>query len=259
MKDSVLFKTGDHVLINRTNEDGVIKEVVSVLGRGNNTYLVNVNNKNRMYVEEDLSLIRDKFCVEEVNADDIGFLIEIEDRIDELIKELKLSRSDSDETRLANAVKVQAYLVTMKEKKNFKSPVTSNVILEDLYNGFINNKADFVTYSYMFSEVLKRLGMKVLNIGAKDENGDFYVTNLVLIGDKYYYFDVNLDKEILDNSNDDEELILCCAGIGYDRYTRYFSPLSILNYNNSGIDVELPTNIAKEDIDIDYINSLRDL
>jgi hypothetical protein len=258
MNSSVLFKKGDHVLINKTGEDGIVKEVVSVLGRGDNTYLVTVNNKSRMYVEDNLSLIREKLCVEEVNANDIGFLIEIEDKIDEIIKELKLVKSDNAEICLANAVKVQAYLVSMKENKNAKVPATSNVILEDLYNGFINNKADYVTYSYMFSEVLKRVGMKVLNIGAKDENGDFYVTNLVLIGDKYYYFDTNLDKEILD-SEDDNDLVLCCAGIGYDRYTQYFTPLSVLNYNNTGMNVELPSNIAKDDFDIDYVNSLRDL
>ncbi|MBR6133313.1 MAG: hypothetical protein IKQ29_01195 [Bacilli bacterium] len=258
MNSNVLFKKGDHVLINKTGEDGIVKEVISVLGRGDNTYLVNVNNKSRMYTEDNLSLIREKLCVDEVNANDIGFLIEIEDKIDDIIKELKLVKSDNAEICLANAVKVQAYLVSMKEEKNAKAPVTSNVILEDLYNGFINNKADYVTYSYMFSEILKRLGMKVLNVGAKDENGDFYVTNLVLIGDKYYYFDTNLDKEILD-SEDDDELVLCCAGIGYERYTQYFTPLSILNYNNTGMDVELPSNISKTDFDIDYVNSLRDL
>ena len=258
MNSNVLFKKGDHVLINKTGEDGIVKEVISVLGRGDNTYLVNVNNKSRMYTEGNLSLIREKLCVDEVNANDIGFLIEIEDKIDDIIKELKLVKSDNAEICLANAVKVQAYLVSMKEKKNAKVPATSNVILEDLYNGFINNKADYVTYSYMFSEVLKRVGMKVLNVGAKDENGDFYVTNLVLIGDKYYYFDTNLDKEILD-SEEDDELVLCCAGIGYERYTQYFTPLSILNYNNTGMDVELPSNISKTDFDIDYVNSLRDL
>ena len=258
MNSNVLFKKGDHVLINKTGEDGIVKEVISVLGRGDNTYLVNVNNKYRMYAEDNLSLIREKLCVDEVNANDIGFLIEIEDKIDDIIKELKLVKSDNAEICLANAVKVQAYLVSMKEKKNAKVPATSNVILEDLYNGFINNKADYVTYSYMFSEVLKRVGMKVLNVGAKDENGDFYVTNLVLIGDKYYYFDTNLDKEILD-SEEDDELVLCCAGIGYERYTQYFTPLSILNYNNTGMDVELPSNISKTDFDIDYVNSLRDL
>ena len=258
MNSNVLFKKGDHVLINKTGEDGIVKEVISVLGRGDNTYLVNVNNKYRMYAEDNLSLIREKLCVDEVNANAIGFLIEIEDKIDDIIKELKLVKSDNAEICLANAVKVQAYLVSMKEKKNAKVPATSNVILEDLYNGFINNKADYVTYSYMFSEVLKRVGMKVLNVGAKDENGDFYVTNLVLIGDKYYYFDTNLDKEILD-SEEDDELVLCCAGIGYERYTQYFTPLSILNYNNTGMDVELPSNISKTDFDIDYVNSLRDL
>ena len=259
MNKSVLFKKDDHVLINQTGEDGYINDVISVLGRGDNTYLVNVHGKNRMYSEDDLSLIREKIIVDEVNANDIGFLIEIEDKIDEIIKELHLVKSDNSEICLANAVKVQAYLVSMKANKNIKEPVTSNVILKDLYNGFINNEADYVTYSYMFSEILKKVGMKVLNIGAKDENGDFYVTNLVLIGDKYYYFDVNLDREILETEDEDEELVLCCAGIGYDRYTQYFTPLSILNYNNTGVDVELPTNVAKDDFDIDYINSLRDL
>ena len=258
MNSNVLFKIGDHVLINKTGEDGIIKEVVSVLGMGNNTYLVSVKNKNRMYIEEDLSLIREKLCVNEVNIDDIGYLVEIEDKIEEIIKDLKLIVSNDANICLANAVKVHAYLVSMKEKKNKKMGSTNNVILEDLYNGFINNKADYVTYSYMFSEILKRLNMKVYNIGAKDEKGDFYVTNLVLIGDKYYYFDINLDKEILDSS-DDDKLVLCCAGIVYERYTKFFTPLCILNINNSGKDEELPSNIAKEDFDIDYINGLRDL
>jgi len=254
MKNTILFKVGDKVLINNTREEGIIKEVVSVLGRGNNTYLVSVDNKDRMYMEDNLSLVREKLNIDLVNVDDISALIEIEDKIDEIVRKLNLSFDNDYDNRLLNAVKVQAYLTTLKESKSFEKTVTSNVVLEDLYNGFVNNKADYVTYSYMFSELLKRVGMNVLNVGAKDENGDFYVTNLVLLDNDYYYFDVNLERDIYEDS--DDELILCCAGIGSERYNRFFQPLCILNYNNTGKEEVLPKNIAKEDLDIEYVNSL---
>lgn len=255
MNNDTLFKIGDKVLVNSSREEGIIKEIVSVLGRGNNAYLVSINNKDRMYTEDNLSLLREKIDLDKVNVNEISLLIEIEDKIDNIIKKLELVRSTDEEIELVNACKVQAYLITMEELEDVSKCITNNVLLDSLYDGFVNSKADFVTYSYMFSEILKRVGMTVLNVGAKDENNEFYITNLVLIGNKYYYFDVNLEREIYLDA-DNEDINLCCAGLGSDRYYNYFNPLCVLNYNNTGKEMELPKNISKVDLDITVINNL---
>ena len=74
--------------------------------------------------------------------------------------------------------------------------------------------------------------MQVYNVGVKDENDAFYMANLVYIGGKFYFFDISLERDIYRDS-DDSECILCCAGVGLNRYSEFFEPLCILEF---GID-----------------------
>ena len=68
---------------------------------------------------------------------------------------------------------------------------------------------------------MKRLDATVHTVAMQDSKGLFYVSNLVLLGEEYYYFDVTLDIEVYLDSGEDEDLVLCCAGVGKEKYERY--------------------------------------
>ena len=97
----------------------------------------------------------------------------------------------------------------------------------------------------------------MVSVAMRDKKGRFYVANLVLIDDIYYYFDSTLETQIYVDSGEDEEFVLCCAGLGTEKYERFFKPISLLDYNFQLPNVEVPNNIAKKDIDISLITGIK--
>ena len=131
------------------------------------------------------------------------------------------------------------------------------MLYNELYNGLINGDRNYLTNSLIFTEVMKKCDAVVHNVAMKDKKGRFYVANLVLIDDIYYYFDSTLETQIFVDSGEDEEFELCCAGLGTEKYERFFKPVSLLDYDFELPNVEIPTNIAKKDIDISLITGIK--
>lgn len=251
------FDIGDEVLIVSNNTRGQIKSVVSYLGKGDNIYLVSVNEKDKMCVESNLRLSRKKNVDLSVNINEMAVNFQIEDKINNIIDVLDLKISDDPSVQLLNACRLQAYLTINDDYEDTDFKIGNSVARNQLYHGIINGDFDSIINSYVFSEILKKINMNVLCVAAKSEDGQFYVTNLVLINNEYYYFDVTLEMLVYqENGAKENEFVLCCGALGRKSYEQFFKPLCILDFNDKLSESRLPSNISRDDIDIDIVNKM---
>lgn len=254
------FDIGDEVTILNNHKNGTIKNVISYLGEGDNIYLVNVDGVDKSYVESNLRLTRKKNIVLNVDIKEIGINFMIEDRFNEIINTLNLKQPANDKDQLVNACKLQHYLVVNNEVDDEITNIGNSVLKNQLYHGLINGETDPISNSYIFSEILRKVGMKVLNVVLKLQDASFYVANLVLVGDEYYYFDVTLEREIYrKNGIKENDLILCAAALGKESYEQFFKPLCLIDFDDRLAPNNLPINISRRDIDIDLVSKLLSL
>jgi hypothetical protein len=254
--DSTKFKIGDKVILVPNNEAGVIKEVISILGNGNNTYLVNFNNRSKAILESDLAKQeKKKKEKKEINVTEPNKTIKdlFNEEISNIIDYLGLTAVLNNKSTRYNAFKLAKYLVTrnITEVRDFKSNnVSEDAIYDALFNGLGD---DSVANSKLFGLILSKLGMETKLVALNDENDNYYVCNLVLMGSKYYYFDLTLERVLYKENCDDPELFIFCAcGLGKNSYETYFKPLTLLNEEDGAI----PLNISAEDVDIEAINKI---
>ena len=237
------FQIGDQVQL-KTNEIGIIKSVEMVLGEGSNLYLVTIGDQDLMYSENLLTLLHEKKDTKEVNL--------IDEQTKKIIKELSLVANPNKKEALLNACKLHKYMIFMEANdmvEDDKFSFKDNSFFQDLIHG----KEDYIKNSYVFSHILSQLGMSVYNVGLKDEDNNFYMSNLVLLGDQYHYFDTTLEKEIY-KEKIDEDFVLCCAAIGKKIYEKYFTPLCILSFEENGKRGLVPKNVSFEDMDLQEVN-----
>ena len=254
------FAIDDEVrLVSSKTTVGNIKQIVSVFTDGNTLYLVDFPHGLKMVAEHELELNREIVQVmDNVNLSDLAIVIEVEDKIQDIIDELGLKVSDYPSDVLTNACKLQRYLVeTYSVMKKYIGSRSNNMLANELYNGLIMGDRNYLTNALIFKEVMKKLDATVHCVAMQDSKGKFYVSNILMIDEVYYYFDVTLDADIYMESKEDEELELCCAGLGTEKYERFFKPVSLLDYNFELPNVEMPTNIAKKDIDISLITGIK--
>ncbi len=251
------FSIGDEVLIISSNTKGVIEDVTSYLGEGDNIYLVKVNNVSKMCIESNLRILKKNKMDFYIDVNEMAVNFQIEDKIKEIIDLLGLKESDDPSIQLLNACKLQAYLATNEDYDDIEYNIGKSVTQNELFHGLVNGDFDSIINSYVYSEILKKIKMDVLNVAMKSEDGQFYVSNLVLIEDSYYYFDVTLETVVYqDNKVNDDEFVLCCGALGRRSYEQFFVPLCILDFHNALGESKLPNNIAMDDIDIDLVNKL---
>ena len=127
---------GDNVIILSNNLTGVIKDIVSYGTDGDSVFLVNVDGKNKVYLESNLQLAKKYNLKVDFNIDDVAIDFEIEDRLDEIINDLKLVPSDEDSKQLRNACKLQAYLATKDDNEEININIGSSVTKSELYHGY---------------------------------------------------------------------------------------------------------------------------
>ena len=241
------FEVGDVVEL-QTKEKGVIKSVEMVLGEGNNLYLVTIKDHDLMYSENLLTLVE--------KANNLKQSQEIDKIVKQIIQELSLVNKPNAEDALRNACKLQKYMVFREIPITISDIKSNDIEMNELYEGLVNGREDYVTNAYVFSYILSEIGMDVCNVGLKDENDDFYMANLVLIGEEYYYFDSTLEKEIYEEEEEDEKVpfSLCCAALGKKSYESFFTPVVVFSFQKKGKNGLVPKNIALEDISMEKVN-----
>lgn len=251
------YEIGDEVAIISSEKVGTIKSIISYLGDGDNIYLVDIDGVDKTCVESNLRISRKKYTALSVDIKELGINFMIEDKFREIIETLNLKEATEDKDQLVNACKLQYYLTVTEDTDDEITNIGNSVLKNELYHGLFNGETDPITNSYMFSEVLHRIGMDVLNVVLKLEDSSFYVANLVLIGNEYYYFDLTLEKEIYkDNGSDVNNFVLCSGALGKESYEQFFKPLCLLNFRDRLAPNSLPKNIAVRDLDIDLVNKL---
>ena len=254
------FAIEDEVMLKSdTNVVGVVKQIVSVLNKGNTLYLVEFPNGLKMIPEKEIEFNREIVQdLSTINLKDLSVAIEVEDKINSIIEELKLTRSTFPATVLINACKLQKYLVlTCSVVKKYVGAKSNNLLNNELYNGLIMGDRNYLTNALIFKEVMKKLDATVHTVAMKDSKNKFYVSNLLLIDEEYYYFDVTLDIEVYLEAKEEDEFVLCCAGVGRKRYEKYFKPIALLDFDVSVPNEPLPENIALEDIDMSIIKEIK--
>lgn len=251
------FIVGDEVTILSNGSHGTIKEIVSYFGEGQNLYSVEVMGILKMCVESNLELYRKKNNILGVDINKVSASLLIEDEINGIIKNLGLKKTKEDKDQLLNAAKLQMYLTIKDDYRSNFVALGNNLLKYNMYHGLVNGTKDYIINSCIFSEILKKVGMDVKCVVLKLQDLSFYVANLVLIGNYYYFFDLTLEKEIYeDNGKDKDRFVLCCAALGKSSYTQFFKPLCLIDFNDKMAPNELPKNISVEDIDIDLLNKL---
>lgn len=252
------FNVGDEVEIISNGNVGVVKEVTSYMNNGDIVYTVEVAGKQKTYLESNLRMIRKLNNVIDFDIDEMAASFQIEDKINEIIAKLNLRQPESEETSLLNAAKLQMYLATNSNYDNeTKINIGSSVTKNELLHGLVNGKLDSIVNAYIFSEILNKVGNKVLNVALNDENGAFYIANLVLIGSDYYYFDVTLEHSVfVENGGELKNFVLCCGALGRGSYEQFFKPMCLIDFHDKLAENKLPDNIARLDIDIDLVNKL---
>lgn len=249
------YNVGDIVNIDKSHEVGTIIKVDQANGSNYVVYTVRVGKMERLYTEDFLSLNRDNKVLsklENLSMDDVNYSIELDDMIEKLIGELKIESSDDNIITLKNICKLVKYF-SLRNKDDSVVINTSNIKLFELYKGFSSSK-DNNANCYLFSEILNRLGIKSHCVILKNNEGKFHVSNIALIGELYYYFDLSIEKSIYIDRNDDN-FIYCCSGIGSDNYYQFFEPVSLLTINEYD-EKEIPSNISSSDIDFQILNSI---
>lgn len=240
------FSVDDEVVVVDSFVTGVVKQVLSVLGPGNNVYLVSINGKNRIFAEKDLAFSY-KNELNRINSCNISSLIEIEDEIYYLFDKLGLIKSDDYVIQFTNALKLQKYLASRNFAEKDNKCFSNDITIKLLFDGIVNQKNDNITLAVIFQKILAKLGMNVLIVAVADEKKHYYLTNLVLIGEFYYYFDISWERILYLNNNSDN-FELCCAALGSKNYKKFYHPLGIVNYINHEFSGNLPSNIAYEDL-----------
>ena len=254
------FAIDDEVRLKSNNDlVGLVKQVVSVLSNGNTLYLVEFPQGKKMVAERDMEINKEEVQVlNNISLVDLSVAIEVDDKINEIINELKLTKSTHPATILVNACKLQRYLIsTCTVTKKYVGAKSNSVLYNELYNGLILGDRNFITNTIIFTEIMKRLEAVVHNVALIDSKNKFYMANLLLIENEYYYFDVTLDTEVYLDANQDDELVLCCAGVGKKKYEKYFKPLSIMDLDPNVPNAPLPNNISLDDIEQSLINSIK--
>ena len=186
-------------------------------------------------------------------------LVEIE--ISRLIEFLELKPAKDDlMIQLENCCKLERYIATtftyqdnIMDKKEGYQP--EDIITNELYDGLINKQSVCTTNSIVFREVLSRLGMDVLCVGAiSTENGGMHMMNLVNLDGQYYFFDSTLENTIYQEHKKESDIILCCCGLGSQTYSQLYIPQTILPANPNDKMMPVPTNISAHDIPKEIVN-----
>lgn len=229
------------------DENGEIHSMVPSLFDKDESIIENVTNQN--------NLANNNNSIEKIK-------IEIEQAINDIIKQLDLKESSDTIIQLRNCCLVQKYIVEhntynediMKEKEGYK---IDEIAILDLYNAVVLHNGVCTSNSLMFKKILEKVGVKSEVVGLiSNDTGGMHASNIVELDGQYYFFDSNLEKTIYESNSMDGSIILCCAGLGKNEYCQFYTPKVVLPDNATDNVKPVPENISEYRIPSDIVNNL---
>ena len=229
------------------DEIGEIHSMVPSLFEKDESIIENVTNQT--------NLVNNNNSIENIK-------IEIEQAINDIIKQLDLKESSDIMIQLRNCCLVQKYIVEhntynediMKEKDNYK---LEEISILDLYNAVVLHNGVCTSNSLMFKKILEKVGVKSEVIGLiSNDTGSMHAANIVELDGRYYFFDSTLETIIYKANSIDGSIILCCAGLGKNDYCQFYTPKVVLPDNATDNVRPVPENISEYRIPFDIVNNL---
>lgn len=229
------------------DENGEIHSMVPSLFDKDESIIENVTNQT--------NLANNNNSIENIK-------IEIEQAINDIIKQLDLKESSDTMIQLRNCCLVQKYIVEhntynediMKEKEGYK---IDEIAILDLYNAVVLHNGVCTSNSLMFKKILEKVGVKSEVVGLiSNDTGGMHASNIVELDGQYYFFDSTLETTIYESNSRDGSIVLCCAGLGKNEYCQFYTPKLVLPDNPTDNVKPVPTNISEYRIPSDIVNNL---
>lgn len=245
----IVSKSG-HPIYEVIDEDGEVHEICETLFDSEedlNFYGVLPAKDD---VTEDISTPQEEAYIEKIRQEN-------EAEMERIINSLGLKSSQEPINQLKNCCLLQAYMVennrynekVMDEKNHYAEKYITDI---DLHNALIKKSGVCTSNSIMFQSILSKLGIAVETVGLTTEETSLHMANIVLLNGEWYFFDVTLEIAIR-NDNLDQNLVLCCAGLGSQDYCQYYTPQCIVR--RDGL-LAVPENISDERIPVQVVNQM---
>lgn len=124
-----------------------------------------------------------------------------------------------------------------------------------LYCGITNNPGFQTTNAILLKHLLYMKGFDSYIALSKSRTGVEHVSNLAKVGKEWYFFDTNLERSIYEE-NENQGILFCCAALGKDEYSKFYSPIGVLPENLKSDIADLPSNVAEESMPRTLIDSI---
>ncbi len=255
MKKEAKYKVGDEIQVISSSESGRIVKIAALLGEGYNLYVVSIAGKEKMYSESNLTLLRKNNPVIDMNVTDVSVDLGLQTIVTDIIEALNLRECDTSIDAVRNACLLQSFLVLNDDYEKEWDSIGRNVQKNSIFHGVVNGNLDNISTALVYNHILKELKMDVKCIACNDEDGNYYLTNIVLVEDDYYYFDPYLEKSIYQENGEGIMFDLCCAGLGRKEYEKFFTPLAVFDIDHVMGETIIPSNISNDSLDLEFIDS----
>lgn len=187
----------------------------------------------------------------------------IEKKSMQILRFLNLSIKNSNIIeQLEIILKIYKYVVQnvhpeAKYELNNTASTKEEEYFNNLYIGLTNNPGLSVTNSILFKHLLYMKGFESYIILSKSRSGSFHISNLVKIGKEFFYFDTTLERSVFEEQAiNEDDMLFCCAALGKDEYTKFYSPFQILPNNFKKSHMQMPENISEESMPRTLIDSI---
>ena len=187
----------------------------------------------------------------------------IENRSMQILRFLNLTVKNSNIVdQLGIVLRLYKYVVqnVFPEEQRFDGKAESTKqeeYLSDLYIGVMKNPGDQTTNAILFNHLLYMKGFDTHIILARSKNGTPHVANIARIGKEYFFFDTTLERSIYEEQGENpDEMLFCCAALGKEEFSKFYTPVEVLNEDLDKPAVPFPTAMAEESMPRQLVESV---
>ena len=187
----------------------------------------------------------------------------IENRSMQILRFLNLTVKNSNIVdQLGIVLRLYKYVVqnVFPEEQSFDGKAESTKqeeYLSNLYRGVMKNPGDQTTNAILFNHLLYMKGFDTHIILARSKNGTPHVANIARIGREYFFFDTTLERSIYEEQGENpDEMLFCCAALGKEEFSKFYTPVEVLNDDLDKPAVPFPTAMAEESMPRQLVESV---